>query len=212
MATFDLEEQEKLDDLKAWWKQYGKVVVGAVLACVLAIAGWQGWQSWQAKQRAEAAMLFGMLQQAGEQNDSKQMRELGGKLIESYASTPYAARAAMLVARSNHAAGDDKSAQAQLQWVLDHSDDAALLDLARLDLAAVMIDGKQAEAALKLLDTAHAEALAGLYLDRKGDALVALGKNAEAVTAYANALKKLDANHPYARVIQLKRDMLGAKA
>ncbi len=212
MATFDLEEQEKLDELKAWWKTNGKLVTAVIVAAVLGMAGWQVWQSWQSKQQAEAAAMFSLMQQASDQGALKDMREIAGKLMDKYDSTGFATRAALMVARANHAAQDDKSAEAQLQWVIDHSTEAGLRDLARLDLAAVLLDEKQADAALKVLDQPHDTALDALYLDRRGDVFVALGKKAEAARAYDAALQKVDANQPYSRVIQIKRDALGSQA
>ncbi len=212
MATFDLEEQEKLDELKAWWKTYGKLVTALVVAAVLGMAGWQVWQSWQGKKQAEAAAMFSLMQQATDQGSLKEMREVAGKLMDNYSSSGFAARAALMVARANHAANDDKSAEAQLQWVIDHSKEDNLRDLARLDMAAVLLDEKQADAALKLLDQPHDSAFDALYLDRRGDVLVALGKKAEAARAYDAALQKVDASQPYSRVIQIKRDALGGQA
>jgi predicted negative regulator of RcsB-dependent stress response len=41
MAVYDLEEQEKIEDLKAWWAQYGKYVSAVVtgIAIVVSEAG-----------------------------------------------------------------------------------------------------------------------------------------------------------------------------
>lgn len=212
MATFDLEEQEKLDELKAWWKTNGKLVTAVIVAAVLGMAGWQVWQSWQGKKQAEAAALFALMQQAAEQGSLKEMREVAGKLMENYGSSGFASRAALMVARANHGANEDKSAEAQLQWVIDHSKEGNLRDLARLDLAAVLLDEKQADAALKMLEQPHDAALDALFLDRRGDVLVVQGKKAEAAQAYDAALQKVDANQPYSRVIQIKRDALGSQA
>ena len=40
MAAYDLEEQEQLAELKAWWKQNGNLVTGVVVAA--ASASWPG--------------------------------------------------------------------------------------------------------------------------------------------------------------------------
>ena len=42
MAVYDLEEQEKLDDLKAWWEQNSKYVSAAVVVVALVVIGVQG--------------------------------------------------------------------------------------------------------------------------------------------------------------------------
>jgi predicted negative regulator of RcsB-dependent stress response len=47
MAVYDLEEQEKLDDLKAWWEQNSKYVSAAVVVVALVVIGVQGWRWYQ---------------------------------------------------------------------------------------------------------------------------------------------------------------------
>jgi len=42
MAVYDLEEQEKLDDLKAFWKRWGNVISGVVIAICVAYISVQG--------------------------------------------------------------------------------------------------------------------------------------------------------------------------
>ena len=47
MATYDLEEQEQLDELKAWWKQYGNLVVNVLTVAAVVVIAWQGWKWYQ---------------------------------------------------------------------------------------------------------------------------------------------------------------------
>jgi predicted negative regulator of RcsB-dependent stress response len=42
MAAYDLEEQEQLAEIKAWWKQYGNLLTNVLLAAVLAFCGLAG--------------------------------------------------------------------------------------------------------------------------------------------------------------------------
>jgi predicted negative regulator of RcsB-dependent stress response len=37
--ALDLEEQEQVAELKAWWNQYGNLVVSAIVAAALTLAG-----------------------------------------------------------------------------------------------------------------------------------------------------------------------------
>lgn len=46
MAAYDLEEQEQLDELKTWWKQYGNLVTTAITVAAVAAVAWQGWNWW----------------------------------------------------------------------------------------------------------------------------------------------------------------------
>jgi predicted negative regulator of RcsB-dependent stress response len=62
--ALDLEEQEQVAELKAWWKQHGNFIVTVILAAALAFAGWQGWRWYSANQAAQAAALFDTLVKA----------------------------------------------------------------------------------------------------------------------------------------------------
>jgi predicted negative regulator of RcsB-dependent stress response len=90
MATYDLEEQEQLDELKTWWTMYGNLVTGILVAVALAVAGWQGWNWWQRQQAVQASAVYSSLQTAAAQRDAKRARELAGELIDKYSLTAYA--------------------------------------------------------------------------------------------------------------------------
>ena len=47
MAVYDLEEQEQISELKAWWAQNGKWITTLAVVAALASVGWQGWQWYQ---------------------------------------------------------------------------------------------------------------------------------------------------------------------
>ena len=72
--ALDLEEQEQVDELKAWWKQHGNKVMVGVTLFVLLVAGWQGWTAYQSKQTREAAVLFDGLRKELTSNDAKKIR------------------------------------------------------------------------------------------------------------------------------------------
>ncbi len=219
MATYDLEEQEQLDELKTWWKMYGNIVTGILVALAVAVAGWQGWNWWQRQQAAQASAVFSALQAATAQRDAKRARELAGELIDKYSVTSYAGMGALLSARAQVDAGDAKSARVQLAWAAENARDPGLRDLARLRLAAVMLDEKAYDEAIKQLAAEPAAPYAPRFAELRGDILAAQGKAAEARTAYDLALTKFDAlarddenrqRGGYKEMVQTKRDSLGA--
>jgi predicted negative regulator of RcsB-dependent stress response len=209
MSVHDLEEQERIDALKAWWKSNGNTVIMAVAVFAAVMAGMQGWRWYQQKQNVEAAGVYQAVQAAAQTNDVKKIREAAGAIIDKYPSTPYATRAALEAARVNYESGDSKSAKAQLQWVTEHAGEAQARDIARLRLAGVLLDEKNYAEALKLLDIKHDAAFDGLYADLKGDILASQNKAAEARTAYQAALAKIDEKSAYRKVVELKLDALG---
>lgn len=206
--AYDLEEQEQLDAIKAWWKQHGNTVLLSITVFIAIVAGIQGWKYYQNKQTVQAAGLYEMLQGAADSRDAKKVREVAGQLIEQYPRTAYATRAALLAAKTNYDSGDAKSAKAQLQWVLEHAGSDEIKDAARLRLAGVLLDENNHAEALKLLETKHGAAFDGLYADLKGDVLLASGKNAEALASYKLALEKIDPASAYRGLVQMKLDGL----
>ncbi len=209
MAALDMHEQEQVDALKSWWKDNGKWVVVAVIAGVVIFGATRGWQMYQAKQGAAAATLYSEVLQQIATNDSKRINDATAAIVAQYGSTGYAARAQLLAAQANIQFKDNAKAQSQLQWVIEHAAEPGLQDTARLKLASLLLDEKNYDGALKLLDAAHPDAFSGLYVDLKGDVLAAQGKTDEARAAYKQALEKTDAKSMYRSLIQMKLDALG---
>jgi predicted negative regulator of RcsB-dependent stress response len=212
MATYDLDEQERLDELKAWWKRWGNLVMIGLTVVIAAGAGWRYWQNRTVTQSLEAAAVYEKLTQSLAANDAKGAREAGAMLIDQYKGTAYAPRAALLLAKLNAGARDFKSAQAQLEWAASNSKEPAVKDLAHLRLAGVQLDQKQYDAALKTLSGTHSDAFAFRFHDLRGDVLLAQGKQADARAAYQAAFGKMQEDNPYRNIVELKLDALGGAA
>ena len=86
--------------------------------------------------------------------------------------------------------------------------------IARVRAAGLMLEKKQYDAALAQLDAAaqakSAQAFVGLIADRRGDVLLAQGKNDEARKAFEAAYKAVDEKLEYRRLIDAKLTALGA--
>ncbi len=208
---YDLQEQEQIDALKAWWKENGRLVILTIIAFVVAAAGIQAWRYYQQSQAQQAAELYGALQQLVPENNAKKIRETSATIIEKFSSTAYAPRAALIAAKVNYQTGDAQSAKAQLQWVIDHAAEDELKDIARIRLAGMLLDEKNYAQALELLEAKHNPFNDAFYLDLKGDVLVAQGKFAEARSTYQEVLSKIDKKSTYRDLIQIKLDALGGK-
>jgi predicted negative regulator of RcsB-dependent stress response len=209
MAVYDLEEQEKLDDLKAWWEQNSKYVSAAVVVVALVVIGVQGWRWYQRTQAEQASVLYQAVSQAVRANDLSKAKEPAAQIVDRFARTAYAPRAALLYAKMLYDGGDKPGARAQLQWIIDHASEDELKAIARFRLAQAMLDEKQYDDALKTLDIKTDDAFMGLFADLRGDILAAMGKNAEAKAAYEIALAKIDPKSPYRAFVQVKFDALG---
>jgi predicted negative regulator of RcsB-dependent stress response len=208
--AYDLEEQEQLAALRAWWKDNGTILLTALAVIVIAASGWQGWRLWQANQAQQASAQYEALVKAAQEGDAKGLRDAGGTLVESFPRTLYASMGALVAARFHVEHADLKSAKVQLQWVVERSPSEELRDIARLRLAAVLVDEKAYDEALAQLDSRHAAALDGQYAVLKGDILLAKNKTAEAKAAYRLALQKSDPRSAaFRESVQLRLDALG---
>lgn len=207
--ALDLEEQEQIDEAKAWWKRHGNTVIWGVTLFLLAAAGWRGWETWSRNQAAEASMLFDRAAQAAAMNDLKAAREMTAQIMENHGHSAYAAPAAWLAGRINYESGDVKSAGAQYQYALDHAKDEGVAQLARLRLAVLRFDAKDLAGALALVNEPYDPAFQGLAGQIKGDVLVAQGKPAEAKAAYKLALEKMGEKSPLKPLVEIRLDALG---
>lgn len=210
MAVYDLEEQEQIDEIKAWWKQFGNLVILIVAAVIITVGAVRGWSYYQSKQGFEAGELYAQLQGAVGANDPKKVQDIAAVMTEKYARSGYAAFAALAAAKAAFDSGDLAAAAARLQWVVANAKDAETRDIGRLRLAAVLLDQKKFDEALKLLEEPHVDSLIALYADLKGDVLVGQDKPLDARAAYQLALDKSEAKSSYRALVQVKLDALGA--
>jgi predicted negative regulator of RcsB-dependent stress response len=209
--AYDLEEQEQIAEIKAWWKRYGNLVLLATTAALLTVAAHQGWRYYRHQQAQSAITLYEQLEQAERAAEHKKVHDIAAQITNKYGPTVYATMAALASAKAAFLTGDLATAKVQLQWVVDNARDDEIKDIAHLRLAGVLLDEKNYDAALKLLEKKPVESLAGLYADLKGDILAAQGKHAEARSAYQLALDKSESGSAYRATIQLKLDALGEK-
>ena len=208
MATYDLEEQEKIDGLKSWWETYGTLLIVVVATFIASIGGVKAWNYYQQQQIGQAAELYSSLLQVEVSGDSKKISDAAHLLMEGFPSSGYASRAALISARASFDSGDVQNAKSRLQWTLDNTKEDELKDLVRLRLAGILLDERKYDDALRLLDTKHGESFDGLYADLKGDVLNAAGKVAEARVAYQTALDKMGKKGTYYNIVQMKFDAL----
>lgn len=208
MATYDLEEQEKIDGLKSWWEAYGTLVIIIVATLIAGMGGQQAWKYYKAQQTQQAAELYASLLQVEASGDPKKISDASHLLMEGFPASGYAARAALISARASLEGGDMQNAKSRFQWVLDNAKEEELKDLVRLRLAGISLDEKKYDDAVRLLDTKHGESFDGLYADLKGDVLTSAGKVSEARAAYQMALDKLGKKGTYHSIVQMKLDAL----
>ena len=163
--AYDLEEQEQIAQLKAFWQQWGKLILGAVLVCVLAFAGYKGYEWYQKRQVAQAQAAFSAFNATLVKKEDA-TAQLNG-LQNSFAKTNYASLASLQMAATLATDGKFEQAQAPLQWVIKHGQ-TENQGAARLRMADLLMQLNKKDEALKVLDTpvAHYDAA---FANKKAD-------------------------------------------
>jgi predicted negative regulator of RcsB-dependent stress response len=206
--AYDLEEQEQLASLKAWWNQYGNLTSWVLIVAMGSYSAWTGWNYYQRSQSTQAAQLYDEVQNAIVAKDNSKVQRAAGDMQSRFGGTAYAQMSALAAAKSAFEAKDLKTAKAQLQWVAEHGNEE-FKAVAKLRLAGVLLDEKAYDEALKVLGGEMPAQFAGAVADRKGDILVAQNKLAEARSAYAAALAATDKKNPGRQLIEVKLEAIG---
>ncbi len=205
----DLEEQEQLDQLKHFWKQYGDLITWALIAVLGAVAAWNGYHWWQRNQSVQAAAMFDEVEKVVRTGDAQRAERAFSDMKDRFPKTAYTQQAGLLVAKTTFEAGKTDIAKATLGWLVENAADKGYASIARLRLASVMIDAKAYDDALKLLGAGMAEEFTALADDRKGDIYALQGKKTEAKAEYQKAYKAFDEQSEYRRLVTVKLNALG---
>ena len=194
--AYDLEEQESIDQMKAWWDQWGTPITAAVCVCCLGFAGWNGWQWYQRNQAAQASGAYVQLQNAIYQNDTKNVKSIADGLIEDYGTTIYAPLGALASAAAEVQEGNLDLARDRLVWVIEKSGHPEYDTIARVRLA---------EAALKALEPAKpVPDQTALVEDRLGDVYYAMNDFEKARAAWQKAVEAAGEQSPIRGVLHYK--------
>ena len=209
--AYDLEEQEQIEQLKAWWKKYGTFTFGLLSLALAVVLGWQGWNWYQNHQATQARGYFEALQKASVQmqgQESVSRVQAAMRTLQSdFSATDYAARAALVAGDVLAREGDPAGAQAALQW-LAQSQHVAFAPIARIRLAGIFLDQNEFDRALAQLESAPVS-FEGLFADRRGDVLMAKGDKEGAKEQWRRALDLLGSSSPLANIVQLKIETSG---
>lgn len=211
MATqLDLQEQEQLDALKAFWKQYGNLITWVLVLLLGAYAAWNGWNYYQRDQAEKAGALYDELDRSAQAGDAQRASRVFNDLKDRFGGTAFAAQGGLLTAKAQAEKGDLDGARVSLGWVASEGGDEAMRNVARLRLAGLLLQMDKPQEALQQLDAAPAPGFEALVADRRGDVLLAMGKKPEARAAYEAAYRAMDAQLDYRRLVDAKLTALGA--
>ena len=205
----DLQEQEQVDALKAFWAKYGNLITWTITLVLAAFAGYNFWLKHERDQALQGSTMYGELQTAAAAGDAKRAAQVFGDMKSRVPKTAYAQLGALLAAKTQADKGDLANATANLQWVADtgNEENAAV---AHIRLAGLLADAKKYDDALKQLALVKQASFAPLVADRQGDIQLAQGQKDAAVKAYKAAFDGLPATQQYRILVEAKLTALGA--
>ena len=205
----DLEEQEQLEELKHFWKQYGNLITWALIAVLGAFAAWNSYQYWQRSQAAQASVMYDEIDRAVQAGDTARIERSLADMKERFGGTTYAQQAGLLAAKVYYDKGNLDASRAALTWVSEKSSDTGYQAIAKLRLAGLLLEKKSYDEALQQVSGTFPKDFSALAADRRGDILMAQGKKAEAKAEYEKAFKGLDGRDEYRRLVEVKLNALG---
>lgn len=207
----DLEEQEQLAEIKHFWNKYGNYISAVLIVVFGSIAAYNGWHWWQKHQANQAAAMYDELERAAQERNMERVQRALADIQDRYPRTTQAQQGALVAAQAMQQAGQAEPAQKALAWVVDKASDKGYEATARLRLAALLMDAKSYDEALKQLGGSMPASFAPLAADRRGDIYKLQGKKTEAIAEYQKALAGLDEGTEYRRLVEVKLASLGVE-
>ena len=215
----DLEEQEQLDQFKAFWQKYRNLITGVLTVALFAYAAYSGYQWWRNSQALEASKLYETMVTAIAKGDKEQILRASDDLQKDFARTPYAAMSSLVAAKISADAGDNAKALDYLRWTAKNASNDGYIAIAKLRLISQLIEQgseKDFAEADQILKEAPISGFEALWLESRGDWYLAQKKNAEAKKSYEEAWKKLNQSKEFPeearRLLKVKLDAVGGVA
>ncbi|MGI9216935.1 MAG: tetratricopeptide repeat protein, partial [Hydrogenophaga sp.] len=183
-----------------------------LIAVFGSFAAWNGWNYWQRTQATKAAALYDEIDRAAAARDADKMARALAEMQDRFGSSTFAAQGSLLAGKTLFEAGKPDAARAALGWVSEKPSDEAYQAIARLRLAALDVEAKAYDQALKTLEAPMPKAFAALAADRRGDVFLAQGKTTEARQQYEAAWRGFGQRAEYRNLVEVKLASLGVDA
>ncbi|GGX38437.1 YfgM family protein [Saccharospirillum salsuginis] len=206
-------EEEQIEAIKKWWNTYGNLVIGVLLAGLIAYFGWTFYQnSVQSKQEAASAVYSNLLDLAQDPESTFDERgALISTLKSEYSGTTYAVYAALQAAKDAVKQDNLDAAETELDWAIERADDS-LKPVIQVRKARVQFANDQLDNALSTLDSIDVEGFEVAVNELRGDILSVQGQADAARSAYQTAFDASQEQGMDSRYLKMKLDDLASAA
>lgn len=183
-----ISEKEQIEQIRAWWSEYGGYVIGGLGLGIALLVGWNYWQNSRLEAELAGSARYETLTNHVVNGNLEEAEVVAGDLAANYANTAYAAQAQLAMAKMYMDQNRDQDAVEALQALLDGDASEALKGVARARLARILLYQGNAQQVVDLLEGQPSQAFAAMYNELLGDAYHALGRIEDAQTAYQAVL------------------------
>ena len=204
-----VDEKEQWEQVQAWFRANGPWIVAGVIVGAAVLAGWRFYQERVDRRAGEAAGEYAEILNAYGRGEPSKAATLIAVLERDHAGSPYVDQAHLAAARMAVESNELDQAASQLRTVMTATHDPELALVARLRLARVLLaQGKFDDALASLREAPAATAFAPAFAEVRGDALLAKGDRAGALSAYREASSQKSADVADTSTLELKmRDL-----
>jgi len=198
-------EHEQTDALKHFFANNGKALAAGIVIGIAALGGWRYWVSHQENTALENSARYQQLTEAMKADKPETLEAVSAFVSQTHGS--YGALAAMDLAKVYVDAGQTDKATQQLQQGIKDTEDANLRAVMSLRLARLQLQQKQADDALKTLDSVKGDSWTAMAADIRGDALLSKGDTQGARAAWSKGIDS-DASPALKQMMQMKLNNL----
>lgn len=205
-------EEEQLEAIKKWWKQYNGIILTGLSIVLLIIAGYRYWTWHQNTQKTQASIAYEHLMVALSNQDNKVVKAYANQIIENHNHTVYSDIAHLTLAKLYVAKDKYDQADTELNIVASESAVPALKQVARLRLARVLTAKKEYDKALTALSKVDDSAYIVVINELKGDIYAMNGEYKQAISFYKLAMNEAKNHNMGNLFLEMKTNELEAKS
>lgn len=199
-------ENEQVDALRRFFANNGKALAIGVVLGIGALVGWRYWSTHQDTSAREVSANYQQVTSALDAN-KPQTLEAAAKFASENSNT-YGALASLDLAKQYVDKNELAKAATQLQNGIKNTQDANLQAVMNLRLARIQLQQKQADDALKTLDSVKGEGWTAIVADIRGEALLSKGDKQGARDAWSKGIDS-EASPALKEMMQMKMNNLG---